>query len=238
MRILLIIGWLLVLVGAAFYHFGPGQHWLHLDNIAAILAQADRAAANGQFAKAVTEYDEALKMLPSERKAEMRQVRLEKAKVQMLAKQLPAAHQDLMGLVDEMKDDPKADPKVLAAARSAYANAQYYMTWLMRLEGLPREAWEPEIEAARQTYRLLAEQATQAGDDHAAGRNRDDLESAIRLARLDLGELQGLALPCQCSGCCSGRCRSPGKKEGKQKNGEKKDARQAGSGPPPDGSGH
>ena len=115
----------------------------------------------------------------------------------MLAKQLPVAHQDLAGLVDELKDDARADPKLLAEARSALANAQYYMTWLMRLEGLPREAWEPEIEAARQTYRLLAEQAASAGDEKAASRNRDDLESAIRLARLDLGELQGLPLPSQ-----------------------------------------
>jgi hypothetical protein len=71
------------------------------------------------------------------------------------------------------------------------------MTWLMRLEGQPRERWEREIEASRQTYRLLAEQSERCGNVEAAKKNREDLESAIRLARLDLGELQGLPLPSQ-----------------------------------------
>ena len=48
---------------------------------------------------------------------------------------------------------------LLADARGALANAQYYTTWLMRLEGLPREEWQPEIEASRQNYKLLAERA-------------------------------------------------------------------------------
>ena len=100
-------------------------------------------------------------------------------------------------MVDELKDDDAADPELLRETRDAYANSQYYMTWLMRLEGLKREAWEPEIEAARQTYRLLAEQAEASGDDDAAKKSREDLESSIRLARMDLSELQGLPLPSQ-----------------------------------------
>jgi hypothetical protein len=61
----------------------------------------------------------------------------------MLAQQLPDAHGELRSLVDEMTSDPGADPKVLAEARSAQANSQYYTTWLMRLEGLARDEWEP-----------------------------------------------------------------------------------------------
>ena len=71
------------------------------------------------------------------------------------------------------------------------------LTWLMRLEGLGREAWEPEIEAARQNFKLLAEQAEKSGDRVAAQMRKEDLESAIRLARMDLSELQGLPLPSQ-----------------------------------------
>ena len=71
------------------------------------------------------------------------------------------------------------------------------MTWLMRLEGQPRDTWEPEVESARQTYRLLAEQSQKRGDAAAFEKNREDLESAIRLARLDLSALQGLPLPNQ-----------------------------------------
>src|SRR5262249_40224513 len=143
------------------------------------------------------QYEEALKLLPAERVDDARAIRVARAKAQMMAKQLPNAHADLQGLVDEMKDDPKADQKVLAEARSALANSQYYMTWLMRLEGQPRDAWEREIEAARQTYRLLAEKAEASGNTVAAKKNKEDLESAIRLARMDIGELQGLPLPSQ-----------------------------------------
>ena len=117
-------------------------------------------------------------------------------------------------------------------AREALANAQYYMTWLMRLEGLSNDEWEPEIESARQSYKLLAEQDDARGDQAAAQRHREDLESVIRLARLDLSELQGLDLPKQCSNCKSGQCKKPGtgKKPGNKpgKETQKNDSRKAG----------
>jgi hypothetical protein len=197
MRVLILVGWLMlpILVGA--YHYGPGQERLRLDEVAALLDKADSYAAGQDWAKAAGAYDDALRLLPPDRLAEGRRIRLERAKAQMLAKQLPAAHDDLKSLVEELSGDKSAEQGVLAQARSALANSQYYMTWLMRLEGLSKDAWEPEIEAARQEYRLLAEQADSAGDVATARKHREDLESAIRLARMDLGELQGLPLPSQ-----------------------------------------
>ena len=62
----------------------------------------------------------------------------------------------------------------------------------MRLEGLTREQWEPEIEAARQNWRLLAETAVTAEEK---SQHQKDLEAAIRLARLEIEDLQGLPLP-------------------------------------------
>ena len=85
----------------------------------------------------------------------------------------------------------------MTEARSTAAIAQYYITWLMRLEGMGREEWEPEIDAARATYKLLAEQAQERGNTVEAKKHQEDLESAVRLARMDLGELQGLPLPSQ-----------------------------------------
>lgn len=91
---------------------------------------------------------------------------------------------------------------------------------------------------ARQTYRMLAERDEAKGDQASARKHREDLESVIRLARMDLGDLQGLDLPKQCQNCKSGQCKKPGKKPGaKPKGEEKKDARKAGAGPPPDNSG-
>jgi len=196
-RILVLTGWLLLAVGGVTYHLSAGPRQEKLDAVARLIKEAEAAAADQDYVNAVDRYDEALKLLPEDRKAEARKVRLEKAKAQMLAKQLPEAHADLKALVDELATDPDADPKLLAEARSAMANANYYMTWLMRLEGLGQDVWEPEVEAARQTYKLLAEQAEASGDAAAAKKHKEDLEAAIRLARMDLSELQGMPLPSQ-----------------------------------------
>jgi hypothetical protein len=67
----------------------------------------------------------------------------------------------------------------------------------MRLEGQGREVWEPEAESARQNYKMLAEDAAKKGDAPAVRKHREDLEASIRLARMDLSELQGLPLPSQ-----------------------------------------
>ncbi len=197
MRTLLLTGWLLLPVIGAAWHYGPGQERMQLDRVAAILAEADKAASAEQWGQADDLYEEALRLLPHDRTAEVRRIRLERAKAQMLNHKLPVAHQDLKELVQELTSDPKADHRLLAEARSALANAQYYQTWLMRLEGYQREDWEPEIEAARQNFSLLAEQAETRGDKEAAKKCEEDLESAIRLCRMDLAELQGLPLPSQ-----------------------------------------
>ena len=55
--------------------------------------------------------------------------------------------------------------------------------------------WEPEIEAARQNYKLVAARAEQAGNAELAATETENLEAALRLARMDLTELQGLPLP-------------------------------------------
>lgn len=196
-RILILTGWLLLAVGGATYHLTAGPSLEKLDRAALHLAEATRATADSRYATAVDKYELALAALPEGRTVESRKIRLEKSKAQMLAKQLPEAHAELKGLVEELANDPSADSQLLADARSTMANSNYYMTWLMRLEGLPRETWEPEVEAARQTYKLLAEQAIASGDDASARRHKADLEASVRLARMDLGELQGLPLPSQ-----------------------------------------
>jgi hypothetical protein len=197
MRILCLTGWLLLPVIVAAWHFGPGQERMQLDRAAAALAQADRAAAEGRWSEADELYEKALLLLPADRTADIRKVRLEHAKAQMLDHKLPIAHAELKQLVSELASDPAADPRTLSNARLALAHAQYYITWQMRLEGLPREDWEPEAEAARQNFSVLAEQATAKGDAPHARDRQEDLESAIRLARMDLTELQGLPLPKQ-----------------------------------------
>ncbi len=197
MRPYLLAAWVLLPVAGAAYHFGPGQRELALDDVSAILAKADQAAADEIWDEALTLYSDALARLPAEEISTARRIRLARAKVQMNASELPQARADLASLVDELAEDKQADPKLLASAREALANAKFYMTWLMRLEGVPRDEWEGEIESARELYRFLAEDAEKSGADEVVKRHRESLEAAVRLARMELKELQGLPLPNQ-----------------------------------------
>jgi len=206
MRKLLLTVWCLLPVGAGAYHFGPGQDQLLLDDAGRKMDAAERhvlraqelaategdAAAAVAWAEAETAWGEALELLPEERVHERRQVRLERAKAQMFLSQLPSANRDLQGLVQELAADPEADAALLRDARRTLANSEYYMTWLLRLEGAGRDKWEPRIESARQNLKLVA---GEAGDESAAV--QEDLEAVVRLARMDLDELQGLPLPSQ-----------------------------------------
>lgn len=194
MKILLITLWCLLPIGLAAYHFGPGQDLLRYDQTEDQLAEARSAAASEDWAVAVEAYQQALAALPKDEQKLAYRIRLETAKAMMLNSQLPTAREDLESLVTDLAGDEQASPQIRDEARSALANARYYMTYLMKLEGLPDTAWEPEIEAARQEYKLLA---TTANDPSLAKQSADDLEAAIRLARMDPAELYGLPIPSQ-----------------------------------------
>ncbi len=197
MRILMLVLWMLIPVGAFAYHLGPGQNDMKRDSAAQLLADADDYASAKEWASAQELYEKALEKLPDDAIKTQRRIRLERAKCQLENKQLPEANDDLKVLVDELANAEDADQQLLSESRLALANSQYYITWLMRLEGLPRESWEPEITASQQLYRMLAEAADASGDTELISLRRKDLESAVKLARLDLGELQGLPLPNQ-----------------------------------------
>jgi hypothetical protein len=235
MRIFLILCWLTLPVLAWAYHLGPGQERVQLDAAQVLLTQASYAAQHERHDVARQNFSEALAKLPSDKKNEGFVIRLGLANAQVNSGQLPEANASLESLMTELGSEASVDQTLVNQVRAALASSQYHMTWLMRLEGLPAADWEPQIEAARQNYRLLAEQAEAKGDDGALETNRHDLESAIRLARMDLSELQGLKIPKQCSGCCSGQCKKPSKKQSKKKS-EKKGGG-SNLGPLPDGSG-
>lgn len=211
MRRLFLLAWLLIPVGAGAYHFGPGQDRMRDDDVAALVSKGRRSAevaralaakegddaARGDWTDAEAAFTEALKQLPAERKDEARALRVERAKAREFTGQLFEARAELEQVVDELGADPKSDPRLLADARNALANAQYYSTWLLRLEGAPREEWGPQIEASRQNYKLLASQAAEKQDVEVAKLAEKDLEAAIRLERMSLDDLQGLPLPSQ-----------------------------------------
>lgn len=235
MRIFLILCWLMVPVLAWAYHLGPGQQQLRLDHTSRLLQLASTAMTDESYDLARMHYSEALATLPPENTSDSYAIRLELAKAQSQSTMLPEARASLETLLADVEADETADKNLVDSVRSALANSQYHMTWLMRLEGLPAETWEPEIEAARQHYRLLAESAEANANEAALAQSRHDLESTIRLARMELSELQGLKIPKQCNGCCSSQCKKPSKKQAKKKG--QKPGQGANMGPLPDGSG-
>ena len=196
MRKALLALWILLPVGGWAYHEGPGQDRLRLDTVDGLVAAAHAAALAGDHATAAGKYDEALAKLPAGNDPVARAMRLERAKAWLQSEKLPDARADLERLVGELEKDG-TDAELLAGARRSLANARYYFTWLMRLEGLPRETWEPEIDGSRQLYRLLAEASAGGDDQKALRRSKQDLEAAILLERLALSDLQGLPLPSQ-----------------------------------------
>ena len=209
MKNLLLILWATIPLGAAAYHLGPGQVRLDLDDAAHFVDEArahvlkaqdlgsEDPAARSEWALAEVAFGHALELLPEDNLRAVRSARLERAKCKMQISKLPEACAELTQLEAELAQDPQADPALLTAARRARANANYYMTWLMRLEGASREEWEPRSEAARQSYKQLVADARASGSDEDLATARQDLEAAVRLARMDLTELQGLPLPSQ-----------------------------------------
>ena len=191
MRIILATLWLLVPLGFAAYHYGPGQEQVKLDHTEEFLAQARSAVQNKNWASAIESYKKALAKLPKENKETSMRIQLEIAKAKMQNSGLPEAREDLAKLVSQLNEDITISSELKEETLSTLANARYYMTYLMKLEGLPAEEWEPEIEAARQEYKLLA----QTGSDKE--KHLSDLESAIRLARAEPTELYGLPIPSQ-----------------------------------------
>lgn len=217
MKIVLLLTWLAMPIGWLGWHYGPGQEALKLD-------ASDRAAKEALVATEPEDqlkaWDAAIASLPKSAGAQARRLRLARCESLMQGRQLPQARKELEALYSELKEDPQAEAAVFERVQEELAGTKYYMAWLMRLEGLPQEQWEPEIESSRQHFRLLAEKGTEGKD-----RYQEKLESAIRLARMDLTELQGQPLPGCCKGCCSGKCNRPAKKPPENK---PKDSRSAG----------
>ncbi len=190
-KIILATLWLLLPLIALAYHYGPGQERLALEHADDLLAESQAAVAEENWGEAIRLYQDALAKLPKEQTQTARKIQLEIAKAKMQNSQLPEAREELAALAAEIQSDPNASPELKQQVTSTLANARYYMTYLMKLEGKPDAEWEPEIEAARQEYKLLA-QNSQAGSKHLL-----DLEATIRLARATPKELYGLPIPSQ-----------------------------------------
>lgn len=176
-------------LGLAAYHYGPGQKRLELDHAGDALAKARKAVADEDWDTAIESYQDALGKLPKEKHETSIRIQIEIAKAKIQNAGLPEAREDLAELVANLNTDDTVSPELKGEALSALANSRYYMTYLMKLEGRPESDWVPEIDAARQEYKYLAEISTKKE------KHLNDLEAAIRLARAEPKDLYGLPIP-------------------------------------------
>jgi len=188
-KIIIATIWLILPLIALAYHYGPGQRHLKLDQADSLLEKSQQATEDEDWKKAIELYNQALTKLPKEKVHTARHIQIQIAKAKMQDSKLPEARKELASLVTEINNDPTSPENLKEEALSALANSRYYMTYLMKLEGKPDSEWEPEIEAARQEYKLLAQ------NSENSSKHLLDLEASIRLARATPQELYGLPIP-------------------------------------------
>ena len=233
---LFILLWALAPVALLAYHYGPGQAGLAREEAKASIRTALDFEAKKQWRQAIDAYNAALAALPDTETAKRQQLQLARANARIYVGELPEAMLAMEHLLDETAKG--SDSKLENKVRSSLASAQYYTGWLMRLELAEKEEWKEPLEKARQNFRLLAEQTAKT-DAKASEDHQKNLEAVVRLARMDLSEVQALPLPKKCEGnknVCS-KCRGQ-KKSNKPKDMKKKeDARGASVGKRPEGTG-
>ena len=221
---LMVATWLVTPVVLLGLHYGPGQRSLAQDRVKAAVAQAELAEGDKDWAVAAASWRKAIDAVPADDADERVRLSLKYQMARVMKGDLPQALEDTATLLTQSRGW-KVSETVDRELRAQLGAMHYWAAWLMRLEGAAPGEWEPVADQARQHFRLLAETEPTGVDAQ-----KKNLESTIRLIRMDLSELQGLPLPKECKACknCSSQCKS--QREGRCKSDklsdEKKDARQ------------
>src|SRR4051794_25792644 len=181
MRKLLVVLWILIPVGLLAYHYGPGQERLARDRAARQLRLAHAAETRDDWRAANVAYGQALVDLPNSDVDARLAVKLAQAQARMYVGELPEATQDVEGLLDDALRDSK-DVALQDQIRSTAGSMHYYVGWLRRRGGAEKDGGREQPKAARQLFRLRAEEPA-ARADPATADHEKNLEAAIRLER-------------------------------------------------------
>ncbi len=212
-----------------YVYLGLGSDARQREGFSPVLMRAGEALETNDYGTAVDLYEEAAAGMPDSYSEEQVQLRIHAAR----AKALDGS---LLEAIDTMNDVLFEMPALMRRGRigrdlrETMARNQYYAAWIMRLEGAPRHDWIVFADQSRQQYRILAETA---GDSDTGGDPAKNLESAVRLTRMDLATLRSLPLPPEAQ---RARERGVGKGEGEGKEGKGK-AEGPGKGKPNDARG-
>lgn len=199
-KALVFVAWFLLLPLMLVYQwYGPGEKQMEIDRVGLEVRNAQRELDNENWKEASEKLTAVISKMPKEKVNEIYRLRLEKSKAMMKSSGLPKAHQDLVGMVEELTEkfgesESEEQKQLLADSKFALANSSFFMTWLIRREGHARDVWLPYVETARQTYTELEEKADSESDKKMYA---EELEKTIRLSRLDMKQLLGLPIPNQ-----------------------------------------
>lgn len=227
--------WLLLPLPVVVLHFGRGQQWLARDKAYAFVKDAEIAEEKEAWQQADQLYGAAAKCVATD--THDLKLRLELAQVRTRFRMGEAVA--AIDGADKLLDDPSmaAMPADFQReSRELAGRIHYYAGWVMRLEGAKRELWMEEAELSRQNFRLLAEQSAAEGVKEYAGKQQENLESAVQLQRLSLTELMARPLPKE-GQCMAGQGLSEqmGKRRGQR--GKKPGKGENQDGPPDKGAG-
>jgi len=200
MRKILLLIWLLIPVIIITIHYGPGRKYRAVEAVTRQIRRAEKLESVAEttntpddWQRVAEAYRTALAIMPPEKGLIAGRIKLAATRAQMYQGELVEAINELESLLQEAQQEnfPTSHQNDI---RDTLARSQFGAAWVMRLEGAGTNLWTQQAENARQNFRLLAENAMNAGDTNAMDHQKN-LEAAIRMSQMDASLIKGLPLP-------------------------------------------
>ena len=233
--------WLMLPLIWAWVHYSYGREWLLQDRAIELLNVATEKESAGDYKAALEVYDEVDELLEKSESHRLKtSVSLARVRHYLNNKQVVAAAEEAEKLQNKIYDDElNLNHEDQQKVRQSLAHSLYYTAWHMRLEGSAKEYWMKELEGARQHFKYLGKSDNQM---------LYNLQAILAMAKLGRKDLRLKSLPKENSGRGSqgvgegrgAQQEGQGQGEGQEGFGEgegQEDARGAGLGERPEGTG-
>jgi hypothetical protein len=215
----LILIWLLCPIAFLYFHFTLGVRCNFENEVNQKLQACEEYETQNRWDEAIKKYDDVLLLISNfiqdeKKKSEEKkktvftenekeisrakrleiQVMLARAKALTNAKQISESA-NILGDILSYFNSKGVDDSLTDEVRNNLAICQYYIAWHMRLEGMLRSDWFPELESSRQIFKYLAEKKRDSEDSELSLDFQKNLEAVIRMERMDLPTLRKMKLP-------------------------------------------
>ncbi len=221
------IVWLIFAFVLLGFHLLQGRKIDAYETANSIRELGAKAESAGKYDLALRKFTEAIKVAEDADRSLQVRLQLDAARVGIQAGESLGIAETLDALI-ESEQATQLPKTLLRETRSLAASAHYYAAYALRLESAPRDMWLDEIERSRQHLRTLAENAANRSNHEEADTYGQALESAIRLERAGVFELNSKQIPKPCEnarkkGIFKKKCEQCDKKNGKRSKDEKEE---------------